>query len=212
MKFDAHPLKRQRGARTTLLAGLALVATVALAGCTPDSPAPSSPLSNSPSPSSAPETTKPGTSDADGPVSSEAAIEQATVVLFEFNDLQNQITREGVADPELVDGLTVGAARTGAYSLVEDSAGGDVITGGLTITVQNAYTTDPTMSDGTVIPFGTVQLTYCADTTTRTITSTDGIVRPPSALPKFIIDANVQYDRGSASWKVASTTGKAEAC
>jgi len=202
---------RERATSTAALMGIALLATLSLAGCVPEERTPDAPESTSPTSSPDPQATE--SAGAEGPKSSEEAIAAATAVLIEFNDLQNLISIDGAVDEAALDALAVSPAREGALSLAEPvSSGQYAITGGITITVTNAYTTDPTLNDGTVVPFGTAQIDYCADTTTRTVAPTDGSTFPLSSMPVFMIEASVQYQPESGSWKVASTTGRAEAC
>ena len=211
MKLLTHPSTLQRAKSNAALVGIALLAVVSLAGCVPEDQTPEAPASTSPTSSPAPQAT--GSAPADGPASSEEAIAAATAVLVEFNDLQNSISIEGTVDEAALDALAVNPARAGVVTLAEPVAGGQyAITGGITIAVTNAYTTDPTLNDGTVVPFGTALIDYCADTTTRTVTPTNGSTFPLSDMPVFMIEASVQYVPESGSWKVASTTGRAEAC
>lgn len=188
--------------RTTgpLLIGAALVGILALTGCTPDTPTPT----NSPSaPTSTPTPTPtPSETSAPAPQSEDEAVEAAQATVEQFIELSNTVAIEGGQNP---DRLAVVAANpalqeqlTSASAIADN---GYVITGESTLEVQNSYAGDLTDAE-TTVPFGSVTIQGCYDSTDRTVRTADGADAPQPPDLRTIRDVNVIYSAADSAWFV----------
>lgn len=200
-----------RLARRALLVVTGVVAgSLLLAGCVgapTDDPTPSSTPS-----ASATRTPTPTDTTAAAPRSDSEATSAAEAKLIQFVDLLNAILSEKGVSPERIDAVSVPPASTSVRETAKAIADqGYVITGGNTITVTDAYSGDLTVG-GTTVPFGTVTLTTCYDSSTRTVNLPSGEAAPQPPDPRTVTTATVVYSPNDQSWLVSSLEDTGKAC
>ena len=196
-----------RRSRTWTVTGLALVSLLTLAGCADANSEPQS----SPS-STAPESSSPAPSGPVVPASEEEAVAQATATLQEYTAMVNQVLTEGGANPERIDAYAIATVRDQFVGSAQEIAKlGYTYEGGLTARVESGYATEAQF-EGEMLDFGSVQLTFCSDSTGRTTTRPDGTSPPAPADRAPRLEAGIAFDPTKGAWFVRSLTPLGTSC
>jgi hypothetical protein len=200
-------VKRRTG---PLLIGAALVGVLALAGCTPDAAGPTS----SPSATTATPTPTPTPTDAGAPVpqSEEEAVEAAKATVTKFISLSNAVAVEKGQNPERLSAVAIDPSlREQLDSAKAIADNGYVITGESTLEVQTSYASDLTDA-GTTVPFGSVTIQGCYDSSDRAVKTADGADAPQPASLRTIREINVIYSTADSAWFVRTFTKVDSTC
>jgi hypothetical protein len=194
---------KSMSAPAIVVAALTVVG-VLLSGCTQPTPGPTpAPATTSskgvPSPTaSAAETIGP-------PKDSAEAIAAATAATKSYWAVTDQIMSDGGKQPERIDAVSIGQART----YIHESAGevqkqGISIGGSRSVTVTESYASDATPPGQTVIKNGFVGLTVCNDVTGSKPVNADGTPGDKGSAPRHIRNIEVTYDASAGKWMVSS--------
>lgn len=195
---------KSMNAPAIVVAALTVVG-VLLSGCTQPTPGPtpstSSASTGTPSQTaSAPETIGP-------PKDSAEAIAAATAVTMEYWTVADQIMSDGGKQPERIDAVSIGQARTFVHeSAVEVQKQGISIGGSRSVTVTESYASDATPPGQSVIKNGFVGLTVCNDVTGSKPVNADGSPGDKGSAPRHIRNIEVAYDASAGKWMVSSIT------
>lgn len=201
MKLATTHSAAKRRTTVPLLISAALVGTLALAGCTPDAPTPT----NSPSATSTPTPTAtptPTESSAPAPQSEDEAIEGAQAAAERFIELSNSVAIDGGRNPERMTAVAVNPAlqeQLDSAKAITDN--GYVITGENTLEPQTSYASDLTDAEA-LIPFGSVTIQGCYDSSGRTVKTANGADAPQPPDLRTIREVNLVYSTADSAWFV----------
>lgn len=189
-----------------------MVVGVLLSGCTQPTPGPTPATTSStgtPSPTaSAAETVGP-------PKDSAEAIAAATAVTKSYWAVTDQILNDGGRQPERIDAVSIGQARTDVHDAAAQVLKQGVTVGGSrSVSVTDSYASDATPPGQPVIKNGFVGLTVCNDVTGSQPTNADGTPGDKGSMPRHIRSVEVTYDPSAGRWMVSNyiRPGSAIAC
>lgn len=189
-----------------------MVVGVLLSGCTQPTPGPTPATTSStgmPSPTaSAAETVGP-------PKDSAEAIAAATDVTKSYWAVTDQILNDGGKQPERIDAVSTGQARTEVHDAAAQVLKQGVTVGGSrSVSVTESYASDATPPGQPVIKNGFVGLTVCNDVTGSKPTNADGTPGDKGSMPRHIRSVEVTYDPSAGRWMVSNyiRPGSAIAC
>lgn len=198
---------RSHRSRTLVVTGIALVSLLTLAGCADADAEPQSAPS-----STVTESSTPRPAAAAVPASEEEAVAQATATLQEYTAMVNQVLTEGGVNPERIDAYATAVVRDEFVGSAQEIAKlGYTYEGGLTARVESGYATEAQF-EGDMLDFGSVQLTFCSDSTGRTTTRADGTSPPAPADRAPRLEAGIAYDPTKGSWFVRTLTPLGTSC
>jgi hypothetical protein len=162
--------------RTAGILGTSLVAALLLAGCS--SPAPRATTAATSEPTATATATPTPTAAAgevDAPQSAEEAIAGATAAAQTYLDIRAEIEVEHPDDSSAIDTIAVGDVAATVHDIAAaQTEAGTISTGHYAFEVTEPTAGDLTAADGTVYPFGAVNLTGCFITTDINSTNADG--------------------------------------
>lgn len=200
--------------RTAGILSSCLVAAVILAGCS--SPAPqAAPTSEATAATATPQSSAvpaPTPTSAAAPTSESEAVVAAEATLAQFVQIMNAVIAEKGVSPERINAVAVPPANTSVITSAQAIADqGYVVTGGITSTVEDSYS-GGLEADGTTVPFGSVMVTTCYDSSTRTVTLPSGEAAPQPPNPRGLSTITVVYSPAAGAWFVRSLEDTGEAC
>jgi hypothetical protein len=189
-----------------------MIVGVLLSGCTQPTPGPIPATTSStgmPSPTaSAAETVGP-------PKDSAEAIAAATAVTKSYWTVTDQILNDGGKQPERIDAVSTGQARTAVHDAAAQVLKQGITVGGSrSVSVTESYASDATPPGQPVIRNGFVGLTVCNDVTGSKPTNADGTPGDNGSMPRHIRSVEVTYDPSAGRWMVSNyiRPGSAIAC
>jgi hypothetical protein len=193
--------------RVGVISSLALASVLVLTGCAPDDAKPAA--STTPTPTG---TATPTPTAAAVPASADQAVADATATLQEYTAMVNQILLEGGVNPERIDAYAISPVRDEIVTSAQQVAElGYQFEGGITARIESGYAGEIHVDDES-LPFGSVNLTFCNDSTARSVLLADGTAAPVPAdrSPRF--EAGVMFDPVKMSWFVRSLTPQGTSC
>lgn len=197
-----HRIRPNTGITTRALLGVAVIGTLLLAGCTSSGGGPTpSPTSSATAggPSADP---SPSASGVDAPESEEDAVTAAEAVIERYIALSDLIASEGGQEADRITEVAIEPALSGALESAKAIADNKyVVTGESEFAPESSYATD-IESTGTTIPFGSVTVTGCFDTSNRPIKNADGSDAPQPPNLSSPREVNVVYVPEQKAWFV----------
>lgn len=199
---------RHTTARATILIAGVLAATMALAGCTPSGPTPTPTPTVSPSP-----TPKPTDATTPAPESEGDALEGGKAAIAAYNTIRSAIERDPATVAE-IDQIAIGAAADRVKSAAQQLEEKGITTTGEYGFEYNSGFASEAFVNGTQVPFGTVQMQGCYDTSDIESTNADGTPAQMNELRRFLVDVTVVYIPEVELWKVQDlkTTPELQEC
>ncbi len=190
----------------------ALVGLVALTGCTAGNPG-SSPTPTATADASTPTPTPaPTRAPTSAPQSAEEATRAAEAALDEFMSVSNAVTADGGKDSDRLAAVAITPAQEEQVkSAKEIAANGYVSTGSSVLEVQSSDARD--LTDGaTAVPFGSVNIKACYDSSGRKMKKPDGSDAPLPTDSRTLRDVQVVYVTAESSWFVRVFTKEPATC
>lgn len=181
------------------------IGALLLAGCTQPSPTPSASATGSGTASASASPTASAVATVAAPKDSAEAIAAATAVTKEYWAITDQIMNDGGKNPERIDAVSTGAARTyvhdGAASALKQ---GVRVGGNRVVTVTHSYSSDATPPGGATIKNGFVGLTVCNDVTGSKPLNADGTPGDKGTVLRHVRSIEVTYDPATSKWMVSN--------
>ena len=151
------------------------IGVLLLSGCTQPSPTPSASATGSGTTTTSASPTASAVATVAAPKDSAEAIAAATAVTKEYWALGDKILNDGGKNPERIDAVSTGMARTDIHDAAAQALKkGVTVSGGRTITVTASYASDATPPGQALVKNGFVGLTVCNDVTATTSVNSDG--------------------------------------
>lgn len=186
--------------RTVGIVGAALVMALLVVGCTSPGPEPTKAAAATPTPSATPTPTAAiGTVEA--PQSAEEAISGAKAAAQTYLDIRAEIEVEHPEDSSAIDTIAMGDVAATMHNIASNLVtDGTISTGHYGFDVTDASAGDLTASDGTVYPFGAVNLTGCFITTEINSTNADGTPAAMNSNRRGMARMMVIYAPAEKTW------------
>ncbi|NWL32035.1 hypothetical protein [Paenarthrobacter nitroguajacolicus] len=180
------------------------VGVLLLTGCTQPSPTPSATVTSSETPTSTSPTAS-AAATAAAPKDSAEAIAAATAVTKEYWAVTDQILNDGGKNPERVDAVSTGAARTYVHdAAAQVLAKGVSVGGSRAVSVTQSYASDATPPGGATIKNGFVGLTVCNDISGSKPLNADGTPGNKGDVMRAAENIEVTYDPAVSKWTVSN--------
>lgn len=198
---------RHTTARATILITGILTASLALAGCTPSEPTPTpSTTASQPTPTPTP---APTAATAPSPENERDALSGGQAAIAAYNSVRSAIEREPASAAD-IDQVAIGAAadrvKSAARQLEEK---GITTTGEFGFEYISGFATEAHVN-GVQVPFGSVQMQGCYDTSDIESTNADGTPAQMNELRRFLADVTAVYIPDLALWKVQDLKATSE--
>lgn len=181
------------------------IGVLLLSGCTQPSPTPSASATGSGTTTASASPTASGAATAAAPKDSAEAIAAATAVTKEYWAITDQILNDGGKNPERVDAVSTGAARTYVHdAAAQVLAKGVSVGGSRAVSVTQSYASDATPPGGATIKNGFVGLTVCNDISGSKPLNADGTPGNKGDVMRAVISIEATYDPAVSKWMVSN--------
>jgi hypothetical protein len=186
---------------------VAALTVVLLSGCTQPTPGPTPPTSPSTGTLSP---TASAAATVGPPKDSAEAVAAATAATKSYWAITDKILNDGGKQPERIDAVSIGQARTDVHNAAARALQQGVTVGGSrSVTITDSYASDATPPGQPVIKNGFVELTVCNDVTGSKPVNADGTPGNKGTALRHILSYEVAYDPSVSKWMVSKDVSSA---